>query len=65
MKTALPISMRLALAIFTVAFSACSVVSQSGIQSVSMAPDDDRCAFSYRKGDDSLIAIRDMDKADS
>ena len=57
--------MRLALAILTVAFSACSVVSQNGIQSVSMAPDDDRCVFSYRKGDDSLIAIRNMNEAAS
>jgi len=57
--------MRLALAILTVAFGACSVVSDNGIQSVSTAPGDDRCVFSYRKGDDSLIAIRNMNEATS
>lgn len=62
MKTALRISMRLALVVLAVAFSACSVVSQEGIQSVSMAPGDDRCVFSYRRGDDSLIATRNLNE---
>lgn len=47
---------------FAVLIGGCSVISKEGINSVSMAPDDKTFAFSYRTGNESLIAINNIDE---
>jgi Tol biopolymer transport system component len=54
--------MRCIVAIFTIAISGCSTISHQGVQSVSIAPDDQSFAFSYRNGDESLIAIKKINE---
>lgn len=49
--------------IIAIAISGCSVISNEGIQSVSIAPDDQSFAFSYRKGNESLIAVNKTDES--
>ena len=49
-------------AIIAIAISGCSVISHKGIQSVSIAPDDQSFAFSYRKGNESLVAVNTIDE---
>ena len=55
--------MHFILAIIAIAISGCSVISHEGIQSVSVAPDDRSFAFSYRKGNESLVAVNKIDES--
>ncbi len=48
--------------ILAIAISGCSVISHKGIQSVAIAPDDQSFAFSYRKGNESLVAVNKIDE---
>ena len=60
--TAPDLFMQFISAIIAIAISGCSVISHKGIQSVAIAPDDQSFAFSYRKGNESLVAVNKIDE---
>ena len=49
-------------ALWLVAGAGCSAVSQDGIQSIAVAPNEETIAFSFRDGNESLIVIRKLDQ---